>query len=81
MKRRLKGKVIRSGNEKTASVVIERSKLHPIYKKKYVSTKKFLVHNEVGAKEGDLVLIEETRPISKKKKWVIIEKINEKEVS
>jgi len=80
MKRRLKGRVLRDSIDKTTAVVIEKSKLHPIYKKKFVASKKFLVHDEVGVKKGDLVVIEETRPISKNKKWKIVESINEKEV-
>lgn len=79
MKRRLKGKVVTDSMEKTASILIERSKIHPIYRKRFVSSKKFLAHDEVGVKKGDTVLIEETKPISKRKKWIIVKKVDEKE--
>lgn len=47
---------------------------HPLYKKKIRKTKRFLVHDPQNqAKLGDMVTIEETRPISKLKRWVIID--------
>lgn len=79
MKRRLKGKVVSNKAEKTVSIVIERSKIHPIYRKRFVSSKKFLAHDEIGVKEGEMVVIEETKPISKNKKWIVVSKIDEKE--
>jgi small subunit ribosomal protein S17 len=79
MKRRLKGKVVSNKAEKTVSIVIERSKIHPIYRKRFVSSKKFLAHDEIGVKEGETVVIEETKPISKNKKWIVVSKIDEKE--
>lgn len=80
MKRRLRGQITSTKADKTVSVLVEKSKIHPIYRKRFISSKKFLAHDEIGVKEGDLVLIEETKPISKRKNWVIIEKIDEKEV-
>jgi small subunit ribosomal protein S17 len=79
MKRRLKCKVVSNKAEKTVSIVIERSKIHPIYRKRFVSSKKFLAHDEIGVKEGETVVIEETKPISKNKKWIVVSKIDEKE--
>jgi small subunit ribosomal protein S17 len=79
MKRRLKGKVVSAKNAKTVTVEIERKKIHPIYRKRYVSTKKFQVHDEIGVAENDYVIIEETKPISKNKKWIVIKRVSEKE--
>lgn len=80
MKRKLKGRVVSAKNAKTVTVEIERKKIHPIYRKSFVSTKRFLAHDEMGAVENDFVIIEETRPISKNKKWVVVKKITEQEV-
>lgn len=80
MKRTLKGKVVSAKAEKTVSILIERSKIHPIYRKRFTASKKFLAHDELGVKEGDYVIIEETSPISKNKKWKVTKKIEEKEV-
>ena len=79
MKRKLKGKVVSAKNTQTVTVEIERKKIHPIYRKRFVSTKKFLVHDEIGVVENDYVIIEETRPISKNKKWKVLRKVSEKE--
>jgi small subunit ribosomal protein S17 len=67
------GKVISTKMDKTAVVVIETKKAHPLYKKRVKKTKKYHVHDELGVKEGSLVSIVETRPISKTKKWKIAE--------
>jgi small subunit ribosomal protein S17 len=69
MKRTLKGKVTSAKMEKTIVVAVDIRKEHPLYRKKYTSTKKYMVHNEIEAKEGDYVVIEEMRPMSKNKKW------------
>lgn len=76
MKRRLRGKVVSTKMEKTASVLVERHKVHPLYNKRFIVSKKFLSHNEIGAQEGDKVIIEESKPISKNKRWVIVENLS-----
>jgi small subunit ribosomal protein S17 len=63
---------------KTAVVLVERFKLHPIYKKRVRIKKKYHAHNEIEAKEGDQVKISPCRPISKTKKWKIVEIIKKK---
>lgn len=74
--RLFKGKVISAKMDKTVVVKTERLKLHPKYKKYYKISKKYHVHNpDNKAKEGDVVIFKETRPISKTKKWIIV-KIN-----
>ena len=61
--------------KKTATVLVERKKMHPVYKKRIKVTKKYHVHDEIGVKLGDRVRIQASRPISKTKKWNIIEKL------
>lgn len=69
------GKVVSVRMDKTAVVVVETKKMHPLYKKSVKKTKKYHVHDEIGVKEGDKVLLVETRPRSKTKKWKIVEKV------
>ena len=60
--------------EKTCTVKIERRLKHPIYGKFVKSTKKFTAHDEKNeTNEGDLVKIMETKPLSKNKRWRVIE--------
>ncbi len=73
-KRKLKGKVVSDKMDKTRVVLVETAKIHPKYKKRYEVSKKYKVHDEKEAsKEGDIVIIEERKPISKSKKWVLKE--------
>lgn len=74
--RRLIGVVISDKMTKTRVVAVERFKKHPKYRKYYRVTKKFKAHDERSEfKTGDKVIIEETRPLSKEKRWRIISKI------
>jgi len=69
-KRTLVGRVVSDKMEKTVTVLIERRVKHPLYGKVITLSNKFHAHNENNeAKTGDLVEIEETRPISKTKAW------------
>lgn len=62
--------------EKTITVTIERRVKHPIYGKFVKTTKKFKAHDEKNdAKTGDIVKISETRPLSKTKRWRLVEVI------
>ena len=64
------GKVISNKMTKTIVVSVERRYPHPQYKKVVTSYSKFYAHDEKSeAKVGDVVLIEETRPLSKLKRW------------
>jgi len=64
------GKVIANKMAKTIIVRVERRFPHPRYKKVITAYSKFYAHDEKGeAKVGDLVLIQETRPLSKLKRW------------
>jgi small subunit ribosomal protein S17 len=67
------GKVIASKMAKTIVVEVERRFPHPRYKKVVAAYAKFYAHDEKGeAKAGDVVLIQETRPLSKLKRWRLI---------
>ena len=73
-KRVMQGTVVSDKNDKTVVVNIERRFTHPVMKKTVRMTKKYKAHDEANAcKVGDIVLIEESKPISKDKKWVVIE--------
>jgi len=67
------GKVISTPTDKTAKVAVTRVVVHPLYKKRLKKIRKYLVHDEIGAKVGDNVKFVATRPISKMKKWKITE--------
>jgi len=70
IKRTLIGRVVSDKMEKTVTVLIERRVKHPVYGKIVTKSKKYHAHNENNeAKAGDLVEIEETRPISRSKAW------------
>jgi small subunit ribosomal protein S17 len=71
-KRTLIGRVVSDKMDKTVTVLIERRVQHPMYDKIIVRASKYHAHNENNeAKAGDLVQIEETRPISKTKAWTV----------
>jgi len=79
MKRKLQGIVISDKMDKTRVIAITRLKKHPRYLKYYKVTKKFKAHDEENQyKVGDKVSIEETKPISKEKRWIIIAKQTQK---
>ena len=72
--RKLKGIVISNKMQKTVVVRIDRLKKHPKYQKYYRVYKKLKAHDKKGEYQvGDIVVIEETRPISKDKRWRVIE--------
>lgn len=73
----IRGKVISKKMEKTASVVVERIVVHPLYKKRYRRLKKYHVHDELGTKVGQSVKFTASKPYSKLKKWKIVEIVNE----
>lgn len=78
-KKQLTGKIISTKMPKTAVVEVESVKEHPKYKKRYKIHKKYKADVSAGEYQlGDIVLIEETRPISKDKKWKVVKKITSK---
>lgn len=73
-KRELIGKVISDKNDKTITVLVETYKTDPIYKKRVKYSKKYIAHDEKNeAKVGDKVRIDETRPLSKMKRYRLVE--------
>ena len=72
-KRILQGVVVSDKQDKTIVVRVERSLMHPIYKKFIRRSKKYSAHDESNsAKAGDVVRIRECRPISKNKTWELV---------
>ncbi|MCA0269361.1 MAG: 30S ribosomal protein S17 [Bacteroidetes bacterium] len=68
------GKVVSAKMDKTISVAIERQVKHPIYGKFVKRTTKLMAHDEANdARAGDVVRIMETRPLSKNKRWRLVE--------
>jgi small subunit ribosomal protein S17 len=73
-RRRLQGKVVSNKMDKTVAVEIERRKSHRIYEKVLITTKKVLAHDETNTVPlGAIVRIVESRPLSKRKRWVVEE--------
>jgi small subunit ribosomal protein S17 len=78
-KRMLEGVVTSSKQNKTVTVEVERRFTHPLFKKTVRRTKKYHAHDENNeCKVGDRVWIEETRPISKTKTWIVKENETQK---
>ena len=72
-KRVLQGTVVSDKSDKTVVVLVERRFTHPLFKKTVRRSKKYKAHDETNQyKIGDIVSIEETRPISKDKSWIVV---------
>ena len=69
--RTLSGRVTSNKMQKTVTVLIERKVKHPVYGKYVVRSKKYHAHTEDQYNEGDLVEIQEGRPVSKTKAWYV----------
>ncbi|MCC7025216.1 MAG: 30S ribosomal protein S17 [Thermomicrobiales bacterium] len=68
------GRVVSDKMEKTVVVSVDSVRRHPLYHKRITRTNKFLAHDEQNTcRPGDLVRIEETRPLSKRKRWIVRE--------
>jgi small subunit ribosomal protein S17 len=67
------GRVVSDKMQKSVVVLVERRKSHPIYKKVMRRSVKFMAHDELGSGEGDLVRIVESRPMSARKRWQVVE--------
>ena len=73
MSRILKGTIVSDKMQKTVVVEVSRMKKHPKYKKYYSVTRRFKAHDAEGIyKTGEKVLIQETRPLSKDKRWIVV---------
>ena len=72
-KRQLTGRVVSDRMKKTITVAVERRVKHPLYGKFLTRLRKYHAHDEASeCKQGDLVLIEECRPISRTKSWRVV---------
>jgi small subunit ribosomal protein S17 len=72
-RRVLTGRVVSDKTDKTVTVLVERRVMHPLYKKFIRRSKRYAAHDEANlCKQGDTVSIEECRPISKTKSWLIV---------
>jgi small subunit ribosomal protein S17 len=69
----MKGVIIRRAGDKTAVLEVSRVTRHPQYQKKVVRTRRYLVHDPNNtAKVGETVTVKESRPLSARKRWVIV---------
>ena len=73
LRRRLTGEVVRAAMQKTITVRVDRTFRHPLYQKVLRRSTQYLVHDELGCLPGDQVKIVETRPISRRKRWMVEE--------
>ena len=72
-KRVLSGRVTSDKMDKTITVLVDRRVMHPLYKKFIRRSKKYSAHDETNSvKVGDVVRIQECRPISKNKSWTVV---------
>lgn len=72
-RRRMTGFITSNSMQKTVVVEITRTFRHPLYKKVVNSRRRVMAHDELNCQVGDLVRIVESRPISKRKHWVVEE--------
>jgi small subunit ribosomal protein S17 len=77
-RRVLTGRVVSDKTDKTVTVLVERRVMHPLYKKFIRRSKKYAAHDEANlCKQGDMVSIEECRPISRTKSWLVVSRNGE----
>jgi small subunit ribosomal protein S17 len=76
------GKVVSNKMSKTVVVKVERRFAHPVFKKIVKTTKKYKVHDEKNeCSEGDIIRIQETRPLSKEKHWRLLDIVTKKKLA
>ncbi|TEU03717.1 MAG: 30S ribosomal protein S17 [Dehalococcoidia bacterium] len=76
------GRVVSNKMDKTVVVTVESYRPHPLYKKQVRRIKKFKAHDEQNSCHiGDVVRIEETRPLSKEKRWRVVEIVSKSELA
>ena len=74
-RRQMRGLVVSDKMDKTVVVAVTRKFRHPLYKRIIKLTRRYFAHNEGLAKAGDFVRIEETKPLSKQKRWRVLQVI------
>ena len=72
-RRKMNGVVVNNKMEKTVTVEITRRYRHPLYRKVVTNHNRVKAHDELSCEVGDEVLIVETKPISKTKRWAVVE--------
>jgi small subunit ribosomal protein S17 len=78
-RRVLQGTVVSDKGDKTITVLVERRVMHPVYKKYIRKSKKYAAHDANNSRKvGDVVEIIECAPISKRKRWTLVEQVAEK---
>lgn len=80
-RRRINGVVTSDKMTKTVVVEISRTYRHPLYKKVVHNKKRVKAHDELGSQVGDQVLLVESRPMSREKKWVVEEILRKNEIT
>jgi len=73
--KRFIGLVKSTKNQNTAVVEVERLWQHPVYKKRVKRSKRYHCHDQLGVKDGDRVEFQESKPVSKLKRWQVIKKL------
>ncbi|MDD3262315.1 MAG: 30S ribosomal protein S17 [Candidatus Absconditabacteria bacterium] len=69
------GEVISDKTDKTRIVLVKTVKVHPLYRKRFIVRKKYYVHDEQNvSKIGDMIKFREVKPVSKLKRWSLVEK-------
>lgn len=71
------GRVVSTKLKNTATVLVERTAMHSLYKKTYLRSKKYLVDDTLNVKDGDIVEIIKCKPVSKNKHWRIVKVIGQ----
>ena len=78
LRRSVTGKVVSSKGDKTITVMVERRVKHPVYGKFVRRSTKLMAHDETNqCREGDIVTIEECRPLSKRKSWMLVDVVEQ----
>lgn len=73
LRRRVTGKVVSNKADKTITVLVERRVKHPLYGKFLRRSSRLMAHDENNqCREGDVVIIEECRPLSRRKTWTLV---------
>ena len=78
IKKELEGIVVSNKMQKSIVVKVTSKKRHPLYKKIVTSSKRYTAHTEKEINVGERVRIIQTKPISKNKKWLVIDKVERK---
>lgn len=78
-RKRMVGTVVSDKMQKTVVVAIENRMMHPIYRKVITKTRKVMVHDETGVGVGALVRIVQSKPMSRRKRWVVEEVLQQQD--